>query len=591
MSDPSGRYTIVFNGEVYNFKDIREELEKAGERFHSHTDTEVVLRSYILWGKLALNRFNGFFAFAIYDKQKNELFIARDRFGIKPLLYSPPSPGERGSGGEAGEAPSERPVGAADFFFASEMKAIMAYPISHDLDRVSLLQYLHLNYIPAPHSIFRNVKKLLPGHFITVNNSGLQIKKWYRLPEASPAGVDLTYEEQCDALKMLLEASVKRRLISDVPLGAFLSGGIDSSIIVALGSQHTSKLKTFSIGFPDQPYFDETEYANAVAQKYATDHTVFPVTRSDLLANLEPTLDYIDEPFADSSALLVNMLSRHTRQRVTVSLSGDGGDELFAGYRKHRAEFLIRKGGPRPALIQALRPLWKALPKSREGRFTDLIRKLERFADAARLPSDERYWRLCGYASDLEALSMLRLEDETLPSSLLPELMSRKAIITGRIIAEDTLSSALRTDLEFILPNDMLHKVDLMSMAHSLEVRVPFLDHHVVEFVTALPEQSKINPSVQKRILRDTFGHLLPSQLLSRPKRGFEVPLLNWLRHDLREMTNDLLGNRFIQEQGLFSPESIGRLRSQLHSRNPGDAPSRIYGLIVFQHWWRRYLS
>lgn len=253
MSDPSGRYTIIFNGEVYNFKEIRAELETRGERFYSATDTEVVLRSYMVWGEEALNKFNGFFAFAIHDKQKDELFLARDRFGIKPFLYatvggSPPLFG-RGAGGEA-------PPGEA-LLFASEMKALMALPISRELDKVSLLQYLHLNYIPAPNSIFSSVKKLMPGHCVRVSARGAEFTKWYDVNSAAVPVPPLG--DRGPMLASLLEDSVKRRLIADVPLGAFLSGGIDSSIIVALAAKHTSKLKTFSVGFPDNPFFDETE--------------------------------------------------------------------------------------------------------------------------------------------------------------------------------------------------------------------------------------------------------------------------------------------------------------------------------------------
>lgn len=660
MSDPSGRYTIIYNGEVYNFREIRAELEKRGEHFQSQTDTEVVLRSFIAWGEAALNRFNGFFAFAIHDKEKDELFLARDRFGIKPLLFATggdvtlsPSSGSgqalsRGASASMvrqahhdSTAPRQRseamdsPFGGEGgwFAFASELKALLSLPISRDLDHVSLLQYLHLNYIPGPHSVFTNVKKLLPGHCIRVNSKGVEVRQWYELSpgnvtlagpldgdttrsgvlnsppakEGSPeAGVVSSapfkggvvptsryrggYESQKDQLSGLLEASVKRRLIADVPLGAFLSGGIDSSVIVALASKHTSKLKTFSIGFPDNPYFDETEYANAVAEKYGTDHTVFHVTGSDLLANLEATLDYIDEPFADSSALLVKMLSKETRRHVTVALSGDGGDELFAGYRKHRAEFLIRRGGLKVSLVKALSPLWKMLPKSRESAFANKIRQLERFAEAAKLGPQERYWRLCGYTSGDQALDLLAVTAEQ-AQLLSTQVKHRREKITALLDNDDSLNAVLLTDLGFILPNDMLHKVDLMSMAHGLEVRVPFLDHTVVEFATRLPAEAKITSSQQKRIVKDAFAHLLPPQLLSRPKQGFEVPLLHWLRKDLKPMLDDLLDPSFLEKQGLFSPPAVGQLRRQLLSRNPGDAASRTYGLLVFQYWWRRNLS
>jgi asparagine synthase (glutamine-hydrolysing) len=591
MSDESGQFTIVFNGEVYNFREIRTELQQRGMRFNSASDTEVVLKAYQNWGEDALNRFNGFFAFAIHDHQKDELFLARDRFGIKPLLYtltgspSHPSQSEMGPGGEAGF-----------FAFGSEMKALMAFPVSRDLDMASLLQYLHLNYIPAPNSIFQSIKKLMPGHCMRVSRSRVEIRRWYDLP-GQPAATNGAgngrgdYELHKERLRQLLDAAVERRLISDVPLGAFLSGGIDSSIVVALAAKHTSKLKTFSIGFPDNPYFDESGYAKLVAEKYATDHTVFPVTRSELLSGLEPALEYIDEPFADSSALLVSMLSKHTAEHVTVALSGDGGDELFAGYRKHRGEYLVRQGGIRTAAISKLQWLWKNLPKSRETAVGNRIRQFDRFAQVAGLSPAERYWRLCGYTSGSEALDMLRGTIHDGGEALLSEWNQRKEGITQLLATDGSLDAVLRTDLGFILPNDMLHKVDLMSMAHSLEVRVPFLDHRLVEFATALPIETKITSSIQKRIVKDAFAHLLPPPLLTRPKRGFEVPMLAWLRNELRPMLDDLLGGGFLEEQGLFHPPTVAQLRRQLYSRNPKDAAARIYGLLVFQYWWRRNLS
>lgn len=567
MSDESGRYTIVFNGEIYNFKELRSELLGKGFSFQSGTDTEVLLKGYAAWGESVLDKLNGFFGFAIYDKQEGTLFVARDRFGIKPLLYASTEDG---------------------FFFASEMKALLCYPINRELDRTSLLQYLHLNYIPAPHSVFANVSKLQPGESATVTRGQFRLKKWYEAPKRASGAQSASYDEQKAELAHHLETSVKRRLIADVPLGAFLSGGIDSSVVVALAAQHTSRLKTFSIGFPDHPYFDETEYAKLVANLYATDHTVFNVTPNDLIDNLDATLDYIDEPFADSSMLLVNLLSRQTAHHVTVALSGDGSDELFAGYRKHRAEWRIRRGGVKPALVKALGALWKVLPQSREGRLSDRVRQLHRFSQAAKLTPADRYWRLCGYTETGEASALLNLDKEG-QTRLTQSRNERISTITKELSKDSSLSTVLSTDREFILPNDMLHKVDLMSMAHSLEVRVPFLDHDVVEFAEALPIASKINGATQKRVVKDTFAHMLPPELLTRPKKGFEVPLLSWLRQDLKAMLDDYFSVSFLKKQGLFDPQQVGHLRSRLESRSPGDAAARIFGLFIFQKWWLQY--
>lgn len=328
FTDDSGRYTIIFNGEFYNYKEHRQQLIKKGIPFRSTSDTEVLLQLFIEEGPACLEKVNGFFAFAVYDKEKDELFIARDRFGIKPLIVY---------------ADEDK------LLFASEMKAMIALGIQKVIDEVSLYTYLQLNYIPPQHSIFKQVWKLESGHYLLVNKNGTDKKQYYSINQ-NP--VNLSYEAAQKKLKELLEASVQRRLVADVPLGAFLSGGIDSSIITALAAKHTKNLNTFSIGYKDEPLFDETQYAALVAKKYKTNHTVFSLSNDDLYANLNEVLDYIDEPFADSSALAVHILSMHTRKHVTVSLSGDGADEIFSGYNKHMAEFKARQKGVLAMLLK-----------------------------------------------------------------------------------------------------------------------------------------------------------------------------------------------------------------------------------------------
>ena len=361
MTDASGRYTIVFNGEIFNFKELRAKLVKRGIQFHSQTDTEVILNLYLTEGRGFLNKLNGFFGLAIYDKEENSLFIARDRYGVKPLLIYRDED---------------------QLFFASEMKSLLALGIPRKLDYVSLTQYLQLNYIPGPASIFRGVKKLLPGHYLFVKDNKVVKKRWYKIPydPKKVARQELTYEQQQKQLVTLMDAAVERRLVADVPLGAFLSGGIDSSVITALAARHTPHLNTFSIGFRDEPFFDETKYANLVAAKHKTNHTVFSLTNADLYEHLHAMLDYLDEPFADSSALAVFILSQRTRQHVTVALSGDGADELFGGYNKHMGEYRVRRGGFQAEAVTGLSFLWDALPKSRNSPFGNRVRQLQRFA-------------------------------------------------------------------------------------------------------------------------------------------------------------------------------------------------------------------
>ena len=359
MADETGRYTIVYNGEIFNYKELREKF-LVDRKFHSSSDTEVLLYLYIKLGKDCLQHLNGFFAFAIYDAQEQTIFIARDRMGIKPLhIYSD---GEK-------------------IIFASEMKAIFSFPVKKEIDFDSLALYLQLNYIPGTSSILKNVSRLQPGWYAIIDKNGQQNKaQFYQVPFDDTKLVPETpasYEEAKGKLRSLLDASVERRLVADVPLGAFLSGGIDSSIIVSLASKHKKDLNTFSIGFKDEPYFDETYYANLVAGKFKTNHTVFSITTEDMYEHLYDILDYIDEPFADSSAIAVYILSMHTRKHVTVSLSGDGGDELFAGYNKHKAELKARQNNLINTAVKTGLPIWQMLPQSRNSATRALWRRSE----------------------------------------------------------------------------------------------------------------------------------------------------------------------------------------------------------------------
>jgi asparagine synthase (glutamine-hydrolysing) len=575
MTNASGRYTIIFNGEFFNFKEHREfVLKSATGTLKSGSDTEVLLHLYMIEKEKCLDRLNGFFSLAIYDKEEETLFLARDRFGVKPfLIYKDDD----------------------KLLFASELKALVALGIPKELDEVSLFTYLQLNYIPGPQSIFRNVSRLEPGHFlkIQIRNEKPEIRnqQYYQIPLPTTSYVSatssLSYEAQQKKLAELLDASVQRRLISDVPLGAFLSGGIDSSVVVALAARHTSQLKTFSIGFRDEPLFDETEYANLVAKKFNTDHTVFSLTTDDLLANLFEVLDYIDEPFADSSALPVYILSKHTRKKVTVALSGDGADELFGGYNKHAAELRVRNKDVMANTIMLLQPFWKALPQSRNSKTGNRFRQFNRFATGMKLPAKERYWSWAGFESEQEVQKML--VNNFTKTHAFEEYKNRKANLLKFIHEDGDLNDVLYTDMRLVLPYDMLVKVDLMSMANSLEVRTPFLDYEVVDFAFSLPLSSKIDGSGRKKIVRDAFRSMLPEELYTRNKQGFEVPLLKWFNRELKSLiTDDLLSEKLIREQNIFHYEAIGQLKKKLFSNNPGESVDRAWALMVFQYWWKR---
>jgi asparagine synthase (glutamine-hydrolysing) len=569
MADETGRYTIIFNGEIFNFKPLKDKF-LSDQKFHSSSDTEVLLKLYIKLGKDCLQHLNGFFAFAIYDATEGSIFIARDRMGIKPLhVYED----------------NEKIV------FASELKAIFAFPIKKEIDFDSLALYLQLNYIPGTSSILKNVSRLNPGWNLSIDRNGKQTKaQYYQVPfDDSKLAPETTasYDTAKAKLVKLLDASVERRLVSDVPLGAFLSGGIDSSIVVSLAAKHKPDLNTFSIGFKDEPFFDETYYANLVAQKFKTNHTVFSITTDDMYQHLFDILDYIDEPFADSSAIAVYILSMHTRKHVTVSLSGDGGDELFAGYNKHDAEMRARQSNLVNTVIKAGLPIWQMLPKSRNSKFTNIFRQLERYGIGLKLSPQERYWRWCAFVDEKDALRLLK-NDKNVSKS---EVEARKEKVLKFVQGKNSINDVLMADTQMVLPNDMLTKVDLMSMANSLEVRVPILDYTVVDFAFTIPTKFKIAEGHTKKILKDAFRNVLPEELYTRPKRGFEVPLLNWFRTGLRSLIeDDLLNDTFIQEQGIFDPSEISQLKQQLFSNSPGDVHARIWGLIVFQYWYKKYL-
>jgi asparagine synthase (glutamine-hydrolysing) len=572
MTDDSGRYVIVFNGEIFNYQELSAKyLADKNIQFHSTSDTEVILFLYRYYGTEFVKWLNGFFAIAIYDKQENTVFIARDRYGIKPLYFYQ----------------DEEQIA-----FASEMKALLAFNINKEIDTEALHAYLQLNYIPAPRTIFRQVSKVAPGTQLTIGAAGIKTERYYSLPKPGENrdGSTYTYEQACDRLKELLDASVKRRLISDVPLGAFLSGGIDSSVIVSLAAKHSPHINTFSIGYADEPFFDETKYAELVAKKFNTNHTTFSLTNNDLYNHLFDILDYIDEPFADSSAIAVYILCKQTRQKVTVALSGDGADEMMAGYNKHLAEYRLRNLGVASNLLAAIKPITGIMPKSRQGKLTNLIRQIDRFAEGAALGNKERYWRWCGYAGEQETLNMLTPAWQG--KYQVQKYTALKQHVLQVFDGNDGLNDLLRADMGLVLQSDMLVKVDLMSMANSLEVRVPFLDVEVVDFVFAQPATYKLRKGNRKAMLKDAFRADLPEELFNRPKHGFEVPLLKWFRGDLRGLIeNDLLNPTFIKAQGIFDPSSIQALIKQLHSNDPGESHARIWGLLVFQYWWKKYLA
>jgi asparagine synthase (glutamine-hydrolysing) len=570
MEDSSKRFTIIFNGEIFNFLDLKKKY-LSDVVFVSHSDTEVLLHLYIRFGKNVLELLNGFFAFAIFDIEKQEIFLARDRFGIKPLhIYSNDSM----------------------VVFASELKAIMQFPIKKEIDTNSLVLYLHLNYIPGDESILKHIRKLGPAHFALIDSKGtIAIEKYYSIPFKAGTKLlskDSNFSSVAEHLRTLVEDAVEQRLVSDVPLGAFLSGGIDSSIVTACASKNVKHLNTFSIGYKDEPYFDETYYANLVAKKFNTNHTVFSITTDEMFDNIFAILNYMDEPFADSSAIAVYLLSQKTRKKVKVALSGDGGDELFAGYNKHQATLRSGSSTRVNQIIVAGLPFLKWLPKARNGKVTNLNRQLYRYARGLNSAKDDRYWEWCLPNPEYNPILLLK----GLHLSNLSEVVKRKQYVLNSITENGDLNDCLLADMQMVLPNDMLTKVDLMSMGNGLEVRVPLLDYRVVNYAFSLPTAFKINHSFGKRILKSAFREVLPTELFNRSKKGFEVPMHKWMQTGLYSLIEyDLLERNYIKQQNIFDYDEISKLKNKLFSKKPEDAPSTIWALLVFQYWFKKYFD
>ncbi|MFN7014485.1 MAG: asparagine synthase (glutamine-hydrolyzing), partial [Bacteroidia bacterium] len=474
------------------------------------------------------------------------------------------------------------------FYFSSELKALKQFDVTTTIDKLSLRTYFQINYIPPPFTIYEKIYKLEPGYCLTVTAEKFEKKQWYNIVPQKEELSPLSYSEAQKKIKELLNDAVQKRLIADVPLGCFLSGGIDSSIITALAAKHSPNINTFSIGYKDEKYFDETHYAALVAKRHKTSHTVFVLSNDDLLAGLYDMLDYIDEPFADSSALAVYILCRETRKKVTVALSGDGADELFSGYNKHAAELKIRNTGMLEKIIAYGKPIWNMLPASRNSIAGNKIRQLQKFSEGYFLSKDERYWRWAGFMNDEEAMNFFYSNYFNANSESLFR-RRRKPLYTQLLSQSNDFNHYLLADQIMVLPGDMLTKVDLMSMANSFEVRTPFLDYRLVDFVNRLPAHYKIDGNMKKKILQETFKDILPNELFNRPKKGFEVPLHSWFNKELKsKIENEWLNDTFIAEQGIFNTAKIKELKKKIFSKNPGDSAATIWALLVFQYWMKK---
>jgi asparagine synthase (glutamine-hydrolysing) len=557
---------IVFNGMIYNYRAVRAELAALGERFASDCDTEVLLVGWRRWGRALLPRLEGIFAFALWDEAARALHLARDRFGKKPLFL--------------------RRRGRA-LAFASDLRALQFIDGDRGaVDPASLRLYFALGYLPEPRAILEGVEKLPPGHIATFDAAGFAMAPWFRLAEAraerpaDPAAAALQ-------IRAAVERAVADRLVADVPVGAFLSGGIDSSIVAACMARAAGDVRTFTVGFADVPeYYEERPGARRVARHLGTRHTEIEVSAADALASLDAVFDRLDEPFGDSSALPTFVVARETRRHVTVALSGDGGDEVFAGYRKHQGELYAERYRALPAWLRRgiVEPLARLLPEGKGAALLEQARRLRRFvAHAGGAPAARHagWTRLCSEA-ELDALFQRPAAAPTVES-----LVAAREDAGG---SGDPINAMLDADLGLVLPGDMLVKVDRMGMGNALEVRSPLLDSRVVALARALPGAWKLRPGRGKAILRDAFTDALPAELFQRPKKGFELPVAEWLRGPLAARARDAVDPARLAREGWLKPGLPARWWAE-HAGGRRDRARELWALIAFAAWQDRQVG
>jgi asparagine synthase (glutamine-hydrolysing) len=562
MRSDDGRVQITFNGEIYNHRELRRILVATGARFRTTSDTEVILRLYEAKGERAVAEIDGMFALAIWDGGRRRLLLARDRVGKKPLYYA--------------QTPRL-------FAFSSEIKGLLQHPaLAPEIDTTRLATFFVHGYTPCPTTLYRGVRQVPPGHMLTVDPVGdLRLTEYWDVPHGLTGPPPLTEETAVAEVRRLLTTAVERRLVADVPIGAFLSGGIDSSIVVGLMTRlRRDPVQTFSIGFAGDQAFDETRYANIVAKRFNTLHTTFTVEPS-AVELIERLVWFHDGPFGDSSAVPTYLLARLTRQHVTVALTGDGGDELFAGYLRFYATLLCERI---PAWLRvAAHRAAAVLPEA--GSHRGVVRRLKKLADAAQLPAAERLARWVSVFHEDVSRLLPRVENGG-------PARSRAAMLATARPAEDArlLHRLLYLNFKTYLLDDLLVKMDRSSMAHALEVRSPFLDTSLVGFAFGLPDRFLLRGHTTKWLLRRAFRDLLPPQILSRGKMGFGVPLRKWFRGDLR----DYLGDHLIDPGARLAQYVDARYVRQLceeHVAGRADHSHRLWTLLTFEIWLRKLPS
>ena len=570
MHSADGQMTVTFNGEIYNYAELKEQLTALGGQFQTSSDTEVILEGYRIWGPDCLARFDGMFAFALWDNQQRRLFCARDRFGKKPFFYT---------------------VQHGRLYFASELTGIeQLRHLSLTMNPQAVMRYLAYEYVPTPHSVYTEVQSLPPSHMLLLQDGNLSISRYWDMP--TPDESDKRSDnELCEELRFLLSRAVRRRMVSDVPLGVFLSGGIDSSIVAGLmARQSSTAIKTFSIGFSEASY-DESRYARIVAKAFATDHHERVLSAEECADTLPGIISRMDVPMADASVAPTWLLSGVTREKVTVALGGDGADELWAGYEHYIGFKVAQWYNAAPAALRKgiIEPLAQLLPSS--AGYINPRLAVATFLRAAHAPAWQRVQTmLTAFTPDMQESILDNAFKAQQPGFLAPEVLfapTREHYEHWQPQSAATpLARAFHVYARQFMLDDILVKVDRCSMLHSLEVRAPFLDKDAAEFAARLPVSKKLHGFKRKWLLKKAFAELLPDEILYRNKRGFQIPVAQWLRGRMRPLMEDLLSESTLKAQGIFNYQAIRALMDE-HVSGRADLRKPLWTLLVFQLWWR----
>ena len=559
-------YVIAFNGEIYNFKELRSQLEKEGHRFSTGGDTEVLLIGWKVWGEALLDKLCGMFAFAIWDKVSESIFLARDRFGKKPLLFH-----RKGN----------------TLTFASDLialESLLDYTPEIDLD--SLYLYLSFRWLPDPKSIVKNVEKIPAGGLAKFNSNEFICSKWYHL-NAQSKNIEINSTSLSKDLVNTFDQAVKDRMISDVPIGVFLSGGIDSALVAASMRRNSNNVQSFTLGFEGaSDYYEERPAARKVSRAIGTSHTDFSFSYKDIEREMSNIFSSFDEPFADSSALPTFLLSREARKHVTVALTGDGADEIFGGYRKYQGELYANNYQKIPKVIRNLiiEPLVSSLPESKSGKFSEKFRLLRRFISHA---GKDPIGRHLGWLQTINATELSQL---FINKSFSEFPNTRQLICDYRqeSMTDDQINSMLYTDTVLGLVSDMLVKVDRTTMAASLEARSPFLDHRLVALASSIPGDRKVRQGAGKWIIRHAFSERLPSDVFNLPKKGFEMPIAEWLTGPLSGITRRAIDPTRLKKQGLFDHSLPSKWYKDLENRKL-DTAEKLWTLVAFYAWCENF--